>query len=82
MSNTSYKTFNEWKSIGRFVRQGEKSTTRNDKGESIFSFDQTEEKYMTYGRCSRGDCWNNPYYEDEDFAQEMDEILGSFFDQC
>jgi hypothetical protein len=37
-----YKTFNEWKSLGRIVCKGERSHKRNDEGKAVFHYDQTD----------------------------------------
>ena len=40
-----YNTFAGWKSLGFYVKKGEKSTIRNNNGECLFSYDQVYELY-------------------------------------
>jgi hypothetical protein len=39
-----FATFKHWNAIGMYVKSGEKSTKKNDKGEILFGFSQVRPK--------------------------------------
>ena len=48
-------TYDEWKDLGFFVRKGEKSHARNEKGQAVFSPEQVDENDVAWGNGWDGD---------------------------
>lgn len=76
-----YKTFDEWKSLGYFIKKGEKSVMRNDKKIPLFHKDQVEEKDIPlyYGNRASYNTNDVGEYEDTYFYDGEDEY-DSYFD--
>jgi hypothetical protein len=78
----SLKTYDEWKTAGRQVIKGQRSLSRNDKGQSVFSYRQTmsrSEAIRSYP--SRTGYVEQPDYDESDYdIGEYELCVGGFGD--
>lgn len=79
LAKADYRTFDDWKAVGRFVLKGQKSIKRDKDGKCLFHINQTTipVKFMSDGKGNEDDGYNINHQEINDhfFADGyMDDI--------
>ncbi len=59
-----FRSFKEWNNLGFYIRKGERSYRRDDRGNPLFSEDQVKEKRRE-SRREEGDRGYDPFFGDD-----------------